>query len=238
MNTIHCIIVDDEPLARDLIHTYVNRLENWKITQACMSAAEAYEALCRENIDILFLDIEMPILSGIDFLRSLKNPPKIIFTTAHAHYAVNAFDLGVVDYLLKPVTEERFLQAIEKAQNLLALPAIVSTEKKAAAEADHVFFRQDNRLVKVMLGDILFVEALKDFSKIHLKNKTMLVGSHLKLIEELLPPGKFIRTHRSYMISLNAVSAIQGNIIEIGTEKIPLGGMYKQEVLRRLNLED
>ncbi|MHA4808791.1 LytR/AlgR family response regulator transcription factor [Flavitalea flava] len=253
MRTIHCIIVDDEPLARDLIQTYVSRLENWEISKVCMSAAEAYEALCRETIDILFLDIEMPLLSGLDFLRSLKNPPLIIFTTAHAQYAVNAFDLGVVDYLLKPVTEERFLQAAEKAQNLLALPSLEHMDMKKMGippkeerlppkVVDHVFFRQDSRMVKVMLDDILYVEALKDFSKIYLKNntvpehRTMLVGSHLKLIEELLPAEKFIRTHRSYMIALNAVTAIQGNIIEIGKQQIPLGGIFKQKVLKRLNL--
>lgn len=233
MRTIQCMIVDDEPLARDLIHTYVSRLPGWHITAICKSATEAYEALCREEIDILFLDIEMPVISGIDFLRSLKKLPGIIFTTAHSQYAVSAFDLGAVDYLQKPVTEARFLQAIEKARNLLTQPTPPPTP---AQELDYLFFRQDTRLVKIMLADILYVEALKDFSKIHLKDRAMLVGSHLKLIEALLPADRFVRTHRSYMIALKAVTAIQGNMIEIGPEKIPLGGLFKKEVFRKLNL--
>lgn len=234
MRIIQCMIVDDEPLARDLVHTYVSRLPDWHIAAVCKSATEAYEALCREEIDILFLDIEMPVISGIEFLRSLKKLPGIIFTTAHSQYAVSAFDLGAVDYLHKPVTEARFLQAIEKARHLLAQPTLQPSAP--AQEVDYLFFRQDTRLVKVMLTDILYVEALKDFSKIHLKDRTMLVGSHLKLIEALLPADRFVRTHRSYMIALKAVTAIQGNMIEIGHEKIPLGGLFKKEVFRKLNL--
>ena len=217
MRPIHCIIVDDEPLARDLISTYVGALAGWKTVMICKNSAEAYEALYQNEVDVIFLDIKMPVVSGIDFLHSLRDPPRIIFTTAYPEYAVNAFDLRAVDYLVKPITRERFLQAVEKLETFIggkmasgrvtsgtAVSGRVGPESTAQIkeEPDHVFLKQDGRLVKVPFADILYVEALKDFSKVYLAQKTMLVGTHLKLMEEILPRNKFVRVHRSYIIAL------------------------------------
>lgn len=162
---INCIIVDDEPLAREIIRMHISKLPGWNILQECISAIEAYEALIKHNIQVIFLDIQMPRIQGTDFLRSLKNPPKIIFTTAHPGYAVEGFELNAVDYLLKPVTFERFKQASEKVEQLLQ-PGVINIihEPKQSLpqpQEDHIFIKQDNRLVKISFADILFLEAKK-----------------------------------------------------------------------------
>jgi DNA-binding LytR/AlgR family response regulator len=232
MKTIHCIVVDDEPLARELMAMYVSKLPAWKLLSSCRSVADAYEALYQYEVDVLFLDINMPGVSGIDFLSTLKNPPLIVFTTAYAEHAAKAFDLHAVDYLVKPITETRFREAIEKVERLLNASATpVITEEK-----DHVFLKQDSKLVKVLFDDILYVEALKDFSKVYLKEKTMLASAHLKLMEDMLPASRFLRVHRSYIIALNAITAVNGNMVEIGKQEIPIGTTYKEELLKRLQL--
>lgn len=233
MKKIHCIIVDDEPLARDLVAMYVSRLANWEIAGTCRDVAEAYEALYQNSIDVIFLDINMPNKTGIEFLSTLKNPPHVVFTTAYAEYAAKAFDLKAVDYLVKPITEQRFQEAVKKIE-LVINASIISVP--SAPESDHIFLKQDNRLVKVMFEDILYVEALKDFSKVFLKDKSMLVSAHLKLMEDQLPSSRFLRIHRSYIVAIDKISALQGNVVEIGKTGIPIGTTYKEELMRRLNL--
>jgi two-component system, LytTR family, response regulator len=232
MKKIRCIIVDDEPLARELILLYVSRLANWEIVAQCRSVADTYEALYQNEVDIIFLDINMPDKTGVEFLSTLKNPPLVVFTTAYAEYAAKAFDLNAVDYLVKPVTEERFRDAVEKVERLMQ-----STESPVSEpEADHVFLKQDNRLVKVLFEDILYVEALKDFSKVFLKDRTMLASAHLKMMEDMLPGSRFLRVHRSYIVALDKISALQGNTIEVGKQELPMGTTYKEELMRRLRL--
>lgn len=231
MKTIHCIVVDDEPLARDLIVAYVSKRTGWKIAAQCRNVAEAFEALCQNNIDVIFLDINMPHKTGIEFLSTLKNPPHIIFTTAYAEHAAKAFDLNAVDYLVKPITETRFREAVDKAERLLLVPATTP-----AQEADHLFLKQDSRLVKVLFDNILYVEALKDFSKVHLKEKTLLASAHLKLMEDMLPQSLFLRVHRSYIVALHAINAVNGNVVEIGKQTIPIGTTFKEELMKRLRL--
>ena len=232
MKPVQCIIVDDEPLARELLSAYVSRLKGWELKASCRSVAEAYEALYQNDIDVILLDIRMPDVSGIDFLRALKHPPLIVFTTAYAEYAVQAFDLKAADYLLKPITEERFREAVDKVESLLnaeqALPS--------SPQADHVFLKQDNRLVKVYFEDIRYIEALKDFSKVYLKERNMLVSAHLKMMEDMLPPTHFLRIHRSYIVALNAVSAVLSNAVEIGKQEIPIGNTYRDILMKRLGL--
>ncbi len=232
MKTIHCIVIDDEPLARELIANYVFKLPNWEMKATCRSVAEAYEALYQNEIHVIFLDINMPSVNGIDFLSILKNPPCVIFTTAYAEYAAKAFDLHAVDYLVKPITATRFREAIDKAERLLTTTDI----PVAMQEADHLFLKQDSKLVKVLFDDILYIEALKDFSKVFLKQKTMLASAHLKLMEDMLPSSRFLRVHRSYIVALNAITAVNGNIVEIGKQEIPIGNTYKEELLNRLRL--
>jgi DNA-binding LytR/AlgR family response regulator len=227
-----CIIVDDEPLARELVKSYVDKLTGWEIKALCRSVADAYEALYQNSIDVIFLDINMPDKSGIDFLSTLKNPPHVVFTTAYAEYAAKAFDLKAVDYLVKPITEERFQEAIDKVERLHASNDALGP----VHPLDHVFLKQDARLVKVPFDDILYVEALKDFSKVYRKEKPMLVSMHLKMLEDLLPSDRFLRIHRSYIVALPAITALQGNVIEIGKEELPVGATYKDELLKRLRI--
>lgn len=232
MKTIRCIIVDDEPLARDLMAMYVSKLTHWEIAASCRSVADAYEALYQNEIDVIFLDINMPNVTGIEFLSTLKNSPLIVFTTAYAEYAAKAFDLHAIDYLVKPITDSRFREAIDKVERLLHS----SEDRVSAQEVDHLFLKQDNKLVKLLFDDILYVEALKDFSKVFLKEKTILASAHLKLMESLLPQNRFLRVHRSYIVALQAITAVQGNMVEIGKQQIPVGTTYKDELMKRLRL--
>lgn len=227
-----CIVVDDEPLARELVQKYLARLENWEVVASCRSVAEAYEALYQNDVDVLFLDINMPDKTGIEFLATLKNPPPVVFTTAYAEHAATAFDLDAVDYLVKPITETRFREAIEKVERLLN----ASVGMPVPQQTDHLFLKQDNKLVKVLFDEILYVEALKDFSKVFLKEKTLLASAHLKLMDDWLPANRFLRIHRSYIVSLDAITAINGNLVEIGKQEIPVGATYKDELLKRLRL--
>lgn len=227
-----CIIVDDEPLARELVHRYVDKLPGWEAKALCRSVADAYEALYQNSIDVIFLDINMPDVTGIEFLSTLRNPPLAVFTTAYAEYAAKAFDLKAVDYLVKPITEERFREAVAKVERLLHTDEV----RPAAQQADHIFLKQDSRLVKVPFDAILYVEALKDFSKVHCREKPMLVSMHLKMLEDLLPADRFLRVHRSYIVALQAITALQGNIVEIGKQEIPVGATYKEELLKRLGV--
>lgn len=231
MKKIHCIIVDDEPLARELVKMYVDKLPGWEIKATCRSVAEAYEALYQHEVEVIFLDINMPDRTGIEFLSALKSPPLVVFTTAYAEYAAKAFDLKAADYLVKPITEERFRQAVEKVEGLLQSP-----QSPATTEADHIFLKQDSKLVKVQYNDILYAEALKDFSRLHLQGKTMLVSAHLKMMEDMLPPSRFLRIHRSYIVALDKITAVQGNLVEIGKEQIPVGTTYKEELTKRLGI--
>ena len=233
MKKIHCIIVDDEPLARELISRYVSRLAGWEIVAQCRSVAETFEALYQQTVDVIFLDINLPDKTGTAFLSTLKNPPRVVFTTAYAEYGARAFDLNAVDYLVKPITEERFREAVEKVERMWQ-SSEPATNRLAA---DHVFLKQDSRLVKVPFDDILYVEALKDFSKLYLKDRTMLASAHLKLMEELLPVSRFLRIHRSYIVALDKISAVQGNVVEIEKKEIPVGLTYKEELMKRLRLE-
>lgn len=240
MNTkLNCLIIDDEPLARELIRTFLLSKTDFTIAGECINPVEAYELLLNNDIHVIFLDIQMPVLSGIDFLRSLKHPPKIIFTTAHADYAASAFDLNVVDYIVKPVTEERFEQALEKLMVVLKYKESIRVQtEEESPPVDYIFFKADGKLVKVQFNEILYLEALKDFTKIFLRNeKAILIGSHLKAVDSLLPVSDFIRVHRSFVVSIKAISGIFGNTIEIGKIQIPIGGNYKEALLKMLNIK-
>ena len=232
MKKFRCIVVDDEPLARELVAGYISRLHQWETKATCRTVAEAYEALYQNEIDVIFLDINLPDVNGIEFLTALKHPPLVVFTTAYAEYAAKAFDLHAADYLVKPITEARFREAIDKAERLLG----TTVSRAAQPETDHLFLKQDTKLVKVFFEDILYVEALKDYSKVVTKQKPLLASEHLKLMETLLPGNRFLRVHRSYIISLQAIMAVYGNTIEIGKQEIPVGASYKDELMKHLGL--
>jgi two-component system LytT family response regulator len=232
MSKVNCLIVDDEPLARKIIETYLSVIPGWHLITSCINAVEAYDALQNNHIDVMFLDIQMPVISGIDFLRSLQHIPLVVFTTAYSSYAATGFDLNAVDYVVKPITSARFMQAVEKVNVRLQAADKVTPSPPAS----HLFIRQDTRLVKVNYDEILFIEARRDFTSIHLREKKLLASMHLKALEAVLSPAHMLRVHRSYIVSLDAIQSINGNTIEIESHQIPVGASYKPELFRRLGL--
>ena len=239
---INCLIVDDEPLARSVIRSHLSHFANWHIVAECIRAIDAYEALHRYSVQVLFLDIQMPVITGLEFLRSLKQPPLVVFTTAYSHYAVEGFELNGVDYLLKPITFERFSQAVSRVHERLQQPLTIQAGTEAVlAEAptrDYVFIRQENKLVKVLFEDVLFLEAHRDITKIYLKDDVLFASMHLKMLGELFPALQFLRSHRTYIVSLSAIKAIQGNRLEIGPYEIPIGSLYREAILKRLGTDN
>jgi len=231
MRVINCIIVDDEPQARKLMETFVSQLGGWKILQVCSNAIEAFEALQSLPVDVIFLDIKMPTITGIDFLKSLKNPPMVIFTTAYNKYAMEGYELNVVDYLLKPISMHRLLQAAEKVSERLKEKTKTTTP---ASEASYMFIKHDNKLVKVNFADILYIEGMQNFVRIHTDDKQYLITHTMKAMEELLPQSTFFRVHKSYIVSLDAITAIFGNTIEIGKTEIAIGSNFRADFMQRI----
>lgn len=231
MSTVNCLILDDEPIARDIIKTHVGKVTDWQVVGSCQRAAQAYEILLNEKVDVIFLDIEMPVTTGIDFLKSLKKPPLVVFTTAYHQYAVDGFDLNIADYLLKPITIERFLQAVEKVKQLLTSP-VVKVEESA-----HCFIKHEGKLVKIQFEDIQYIQAEKDFSSLYLSREKLFVSMHLKMFEDLLPSYAFTRVHRSYIIPHGKVEAVNGNTVLINGTEIPIGSSYKAALFKSLKID-
>jgi two-component system LytT family response regulator len=236
MKEIQCMIVDDEPLAREILQTYIARIPGWELKKSCINAVEAYEGLHQFEIDIMFLDIQMPVVTGIDFLRSLKKPPLVIFTTAYADHAVTGFELNAVDYLVKPIVFERFQQAIEKVNARLAIPEAVKPAEQPPVTADYFFIRQDSKLVKINYSEVLYMEAQRDYTYIYLKDKKILASMHLKALEDLLQSPPLFRVQRSFIVNLDAIKAINGNVLEIAGKEIPIGANYKEALFRLLRV--
>ena len=231
---IRCLIVDDEPLALDVLETYIGRVDNLELVCRCNNAVEAYNCLQTEHIDLMFLDIQMPKLTGIDFLKSLTNPPKVIFTTAYRDYAVEGYELNAVDYLLKPISFDRFLKAIAKVTPQEHKP----TATIAASEQDYkdafIYLKADKKMVKVMLSDILYIESLKDYIRVKTETKEIISYQKISFLEEKLPADKFLRIHRSFIIALDKVQAFSATAVDLGKNEIPIGRLYKNEVLQIL----
>jgi DNA-binding LytR/AlgR family response regulator len=232
MNEIKCMVVDDEPIARNILKNHISATPNLVLLKSCMNATEAYEGLHAHGIDLMFLDIQMPVITGIEFLRSLSKPPLVIFTTAYHDYAVEGFELNSVDYLLKPITYDRFYQAIQKVQErLIARPVQIQP-----APVDYIFIKQDSRLVRIYYEQIRYIEAEKDFSTVFTQEKKFLAGMHLKMFETMLPDTHFFRLHRSYLVNLTKITSINGNMAELGQTEIPIGANYKNDLLKKLGI--
>jgi DNA-binding LytR/AlgR family response regulator len=233
---IKCLIIDDEPPAREVLKRYVEQLPMLQLTGECSNAIQAIGMLQQQDIDLLFLDIRMPQLNGIDFLRTLNTPPKIIFTTAFAEYAVEGYELDIADYLMKPIRFDRFIKAVNKA--FPKQPTIDTEEKFQPLEEKRtesfVYFRADRKMVKVLLNDILYIESMKDYVKICTTHNTIITKQSLSSVETMLPEKKFIRTHRSFIVAVHHISTFTNEIIEVKKTEIPIGKLYRNAVLKRL----
>lgn len=238
MTKYTCLIADDEPIAREIIEGYCKHLPQLEVVASCTNALEAKAVLEQQQVDILFLDINMPVLDGIAFLKTVREPPQVIFTTAYKEYAVNAFDLAACDYLLKPFSLERFIVAVDKAVGILSRPPAVPGSSAIAEgkEDGYTFIRIDNKIYKVLYNDILFAEASGNYTKIVMKQQTLLPAMTFTAVEQQLPASRFIRVHRSFIINKEAISHIEGNRIFIGRIEIPIGSNYKETFLKDLGL--
>jgi len=222
---LNCLVVDDEPLALEILESYINKLPNLTLVQTCNNALEAFEVISQKQIDLLFLDIQMPKLTGMEFLKGLKQPPSVILTTAYRDYAIQSYELNVVDYLLKPFSFERFFKAVNK----------VSPMPNSSDSESFIYLKMDKRVVKVCLKDILFIESMKDYIKV--KTATQEVISHQKIsyMEEHLPKDLFMRVHRSFIISIPNIQAYSATNVELDGHSIPIGRNYKDIVIPQLN---
>ena len=225
--TIKCIITDDEPLARKGLQGYIEKIDFLQLTGVCEDAIQLNSLLKQQSTDLLFLDIEMPYVTGIDFLKNTPQPPKVIFTTAYEQYAIKGYELDVLDYLLKPISFERFLKAANKAYDYFA--------GTNAQEASYLFIKTDNKLEKVNLEELLFVEAMENYVALYTADKKMITHSTLKALQEKLPGAQFIQPHKSYLVNIQCIQSIEGNILHIGGKyQIPISKYQKDEVMERI----
>lgn len=219
---VSCLIIDDEPTSQDVLKKFVSDISWLEIVSVCNNALEAKAIVETQKIDLLFLDINMPKLSGLSFYKSLNNPPFVIFTTAYSEHAVDGFNLNAVDYLLKPFSFERFFQAVEKVKSIVN------------KNSNQIVLKSDKKLFLVQIIDILYVESLGDYIKVHMNNQSLVVYKTLNAISELLPDDKFIRIHKSFIINLDKMSFVEGNQVDILNNKIPIGQKFKSVFLQKI----
>ena len=225
---LKCLIVEDEPLARNLLVEYVKKISFLELVDASSSPLQALEVLRNNQIDLMFLDIQMPEITGITLLRTLQKKPLVILTTAYSEYALESYELDVVDYLLKPITFDRFLRSVDKASQRISSPAAVVESTSADPENPFVFIKDGTKLVKINYDDILYVEGLKDYVTIVTKTQKVVSLQRLKSLETQLPADKFIRIHHSYIIALKAIDTIHKGEVQIGSAFIPISDSYRK----------
>lgn len=221
---ISCVIIDDEPLAISVIENHLKEFKNINIAGAFNSPLEALSTLESEHVDVIFLDINMSKMNGLDFLKSVPLKPQVIITTAYREYAAESYDLNVLDYLVKPIPFPRFLKSINKLTQ--SLPIKSEVKKSEDYDKLFIFLKVDKKLVKIKFKEILFIESLKDYIKVHTETNNFVVHKSLTSISDELPKEKFLRVHRSYTIALDKVSTLEGNSVEINTKRIPIGRKY------------
>lgn len=228
---LRCVIIDDEPIARKGLKEYMQDASFLQLAGEFDNPLKAADLLAHEKIDLLFLDIQMPKMTGLEFLKTLAHPPMVIFTTAYPQYAVEGFEWNAIDYLVKPFSFERFWKAVSKARNM---QEVISQPATSAAEPDYFYIKTDNKLVKVLYDDILFVEALQNYVAVYTTGKKYITYLTFHSIEEHLPAARFIKTHKSYIVAANKVESIEGNDITIGSHHVPISRTEREAVLQQL----
>ncbi len=231
---INCIIVDDEPIAREILENHLQKIDAIQVVSTCKNAIEAFNIINSNKIDLIFLDINMPEISGLSFARSINKNIKIIFTTAYREYAVDGFDLKAVDYLLKPISFERLLQAVNKYLNENIKISTDGKDELTLDKSDFIFVRSDRKMIKINFTEVEYIESLGDYLKINLHDKTIITRETITSIEVKLPKNDFIRIHRSFIVSINKIESFTNEFVEINKKAIPISRSYKKEVLQRL----
>ncbi len=228
---INCIIIDDEPLARKGLKEYIADTDFLNLLAEFDNPLKAAELISRGGVQLLFLDVQMPKITGLDFFKSLQNPPPVIFTTAYPEYALEGFEVNALDYLVKPISFERFLKSSLKAREYYEM-----REKNVVTQeaSDFFFIKADNKLVKILFDEVLFVEALQNYVVVHTRTKKYMTYLTFKSVEEYLPPEKFIKVHKSFIVAVSNIDTIEGNDIRIGQHHIPISRNQKEEVMERL----
>jgi DNA-binding LytR/AlgR family response regulator len=225
-----CIIVDDEPLAIEILEAYVARIDELELTGTFRNAIAAFSFVQQNPVDLIFLDIEMPKLSGIEFLKTLKNSPKVIITTAYRDYAIEGFELEVVDYLLKPIPFERFLKSVGKVLTRIDAPTLPQS-----TQDNFIYFKVDKKMVKTRIADILYIESIKDYVKVRTADKEIITQQKISYLDESLPRQQFLRVHRSFIVNLDRIDAYTATDVEINKFKVPIGRNYKADVMKVLS---
>jgi len=226
---IRCIIIEDEPLAQDVIKSHLQKSGRFNLVGTYRNAPEAKEAIEKEEIDLIFLDIQLPGMTGLNLLRSLSNPPLVVFTTSYPEYALESYEFNVIDYLLKPVSYERFSKTVDKIidGNIFKTPG---SEIKPFYR-DHIFIRSDSKFFRVSFSDIIYIEGMKDYLKIHTIEHDIVTHKTMGEMENILPPGQFIRIHKSYIVAVARIKAVFGNSVDMGHTQLPIGLNYKERIM-------
>lgn len=233
---LHCIIVDDEPLSLDVLEGYIKDTPDLILEKRCLNGFEAIREIQSRKIDLVFLDINMPKLSGIEVIKSLEHPPMIIFTTAYPEYAVEGFNLNAVDYLVKPIAFDRYLKAVNKALKKVEFDGYQEDRPKDPEYVEEFLsIKSDKKIYRIKLEDILYVQSYGDYTKIITDDKTLISHETLKSLELTLPSRLFIRIHKSYLISMAKVQYLEGNMVKIGEIQLPIGYTYREDVLSKIN---
>ena len=228
---IRCIIIEDEELAQDVIIAHLKHFHQFQLVGVYRNALEAIQGLKENDVDVMFLDIQLPGMTGLHFLQSLKDPPLVVLTTAHREYALESYEFNVIDYLLKPISLERFTKAIQK----ISAGGLYSHTSEADPTPDHIFIKSNSKFFKVSFSEILFIEGMKDYLKIYTPEFRLITHQTMSEMEKLLPPKQFMRIHKSYIISIANIIAIQSNAVELPGKIIPIGISYKETVTQLLN---
>ncbi len=231
------LIVDDEPLARDLIRAHIEKLENFEIVAECNNAMKALSVLREKHVDLMFMDIQMPQITGIEFLKTLKHPPKVIITSAYRDYALEGFDLDVVDYLIKPITFERFLKSVNKfyQMNLESIQGNTASIAEKTNSESFIYVKENKKVIKIYLSEIRYVEGLSEYVQIFTEKRKIVTKTSMVLMEEKLPAANFLRIHKSYIVQVSKIEAFTANTIEIQGKELPIGRNFKNAVLNSLN---